>query len=128
MNCSCNDENIDQQVETFNLDIIMSLLFIVATLIAIYITVWRKYNVINNNNTSDEFTRLGKLGELSLMIVIIASLYFVYTNLRTYRRNPTTTNFGYFFASFLVLVAAIIRLFTLFRSTTVIEGAEDIIG
>ena len=62
MNCSCNDENIDQQIETFNLDIIMSLLFIVATLIAIYITVRRKYNVINNNNTSDEFTRLGKLG------------------------------------------------------------------
>ena len=128
MNCSCNDENIDQQVETFNLDIIMSLLFIVATLIAIYITVRRKYNVINNNNTSDEFTRLGKLGELSLMIVIIAALYFVYTTLRTYRRNPTITNFGYFFASFLVLVAAIIRLFTLFRSSTVIEGAEDIIG
>ena len=128
MNCSCNDENIDQDVETFNLDIIMSLLFIVATLIAIYITVRRKYNVINNNNTSDEFTRLGKLGELSLMIVIIAALYFVYTTLRTYRRNPTITNFGYFFASFLVLVAAIIRLFTLFRSSTVIEGAEDIIG
>ena len=128
MNSSCNDENIDQQVETFNLDIIMSLLLIVAILIAIYITVRRKYNVINNNNTSDEFTRLGKLGELSLMIVIIAALYFVYTTLRTYRRNPTTTNFGYFFASFLVLVAAIIRLVTLFRSSTVIEGAEDIIG
>ena len=128
MNSSCNDENIDQQVEIFNLDIIMSLLLIVAILIAIYITVRRKYNVINNNNTNDELTRLGKLGELSLMIVIIAALYFVYTTLRTYRRNPTTTNFGYFFASFLVLVAAIIRLFTLFRSSTVIEGAEDIIG
>ena len=37
MNSSCNDENIDQQVETFNLDIIMSLLLIVAILIAIYI-------------------------------------------------------------------------------------------
>ena len=128
MNCSCNDENIDQEVETFNLDIIMSLLLIVAILIAVYITVRRKFNVINNNNTNDELTRLGKLGELSLMIVIIAALYFVYTTLRTYRRNPTITNFGYFFASFLVLVAAIIRLFTLFRSSTVIEGAEDIIG
>ena len=128
MNSSCNDENIDQQVETFNLDIIMSLLLIVAILIAVYITVRRKYNVINNNNTSDEFTRLGKLGELSLMIVIIAALYFVYTTLRTYRRNPTTTNLGYFFAAFIVLVAAIIRLFTLFKSSTVIEGAEDIIG
>ncbi|MGM9857930.1 MAG: hypothetical protein ACI311_01595 [Bacilli bacterium] len=128
MDCSCNDENIDQEVETFNLDIIMSLLFIVAILIAVYITVRRKFNVINNNNTSDELTRLGKIGEFSLMIVIIAALYFVYTTLRTYRKDPTTTNFGYFFAAFLVLVAAIIRLFTLFRSSTVIEGAEDIIG
>ena len=116
MNSSCNDENIDQDVETFNLDIIMSLLLIVAILIAVYITVRRKYNVINNNNTSAEFTRLGQLGELSLMIVIIAALYFVYTTLRTYRRNPTTTNFGYFFAAFLVLVTEIIKLFNLIRN------------
>ena len=125
----CYDQEDKQQtVDSLNIDMIVSGLFIVSIIIAIYITNKRKVAIINNMLTKSVINEINKLSEISLMIIIIAALYFSYRTFKTYQGDPKNINLSYFLASFLVLIAAIIRLISLMKSQTSVEGPEDIFG
>ena len=113
----CYDQEDKQQtVDSLNIDMIVSGLFIVSIIIAIYVTNKRKVAIINNMLTKSVINEINKLSEISLMIIIIAALYFSYRTFKTYQSDPTNINLSYFLASFLVLIAAIIRLISLMKS------------
>ncbi len=119
------DENV---YEFLFLDAVFSFVALVASLIVLMVSI-EKMNAYKNGNLNNYKQReLGRVSEIVLILLLIASLYFAYTTYRNYKKNPTSDNKNFFIAAILALIAVIIRFIEVFKSNgSDVVGAEDVL-
>lgn len=123
-------KNITDDKELINmyLDLIFTIVSLVAVLITLDISIKRinLYKSGNLNNYTRE--KLGKESELAVLFLIITALFFTYRTYQDYKKDPSSANRNFLIATILALIAAIIRYITLYKNRGGdFEGVEDVI-
>lgn len=119
------DEN---ELEFMVLELIFSFVALIALILTLIISVERinayKQGKLNNQTISE----LGRKSEIPLLLIILSTLFFAYTNYRNYKNNPSSANKNFLIAAILVLIAAIMRYVTLYQSRGEdFSGVQDVI-
>ncbi len=122
-----NEEVDEEEIRKARLDVFFLCVLIIANVIGILL-VLRRIKIIRGQVNKEEATRrIIKDAEIALILVIVSSAYFLYKGWVEYKKNPTDENLSFLIALILIMIALIIRYFTLLKFDSV-SGVEDIIG
>ena len=90
------------------------------------ITLCTYKNVILIGSASgQEVKLLQTLPKLSISIIILTAVFFLFESYKTYCASPTEANRNYLTANILAFTAAYIRFITIFDSSTFNEGEVE---
>ena len=76
--------------------------------------------------TEEEVQRIRKISEFITAINVIAFLFFLYIAYEDYKNTRKKSDYYFFVATFLVLIATLIRYYWV-RQDVTFEGAEDLV-
>lgn len=116
----------NERIERYKVETILIIVIIVALFISIDINM----TLINigkegRDPTVQEQQTIKKKAEFISLVYVIASLYFAYSAYLDYKESRTKSNYYFFLATIILVVAALIREYWINQTENFEGGAED---
>ena len=121
------DEETINQIKRYKIQLVFLFVSIVSLIISIFIIKLLldvAYGKVRYQSVKNQITNKSRIASL---LILLSVSYFVYDAYLTYKKNRTNANFNFLIAALLVFIAAAIRTINLFKPTTQVLEAEDIV-
>ncbi len=122
-NQQTQQQNIQAEIESLNMQIFFMLVLIGSISLSIYIIESYKDLLINGQNAKHTQEELQDYAIFASFITTIVVSYFLYVAYKTYKSQPTASNAIFLFIAVMVEVATILRTLTL--AATPFENVND---
>lgn len=115
-----------QQIETIDNQIGALVSIVIAIgLSIITLCTYKKVITSGGSTSKSDIKLLQTLPKLSISIIILTAVFFLFESYKTYGDSPTEANKNYLTANILAFTAAYIRFTTIFQSDTFNEGETE---
>ena len=121
------DEETINQIKRYKIQLVFLFVSIVSLIISIFIIKLLldvAYGKVRYQRVKDQITNKSRIASL---LILLSVFYFAYDAYLTYKKNRTNANLNFLIAALLVFIAAAIRTINLFKPTTQVLEAEDIV-